>query len=197
MQDRAVVDLMDAWARRTAEPVRTAVLVTKALQLTVPGVADVYQGTETTTVGLVDPDNRRPVDVEPLAAALARLDGGQRPADLGEEKLRLVAALLRLRRSLPEAFVGSRSGYAALPTTTGHALAFTRTLDGEPAVCTVVTRLPVALAAAGGWAAHTVVLPEGSWRDVVTGAVHDGGPVALADLLADSPVAVLSAAPPA
>lgn len=197
LADQAVVDLMDAWARRTAEPVRTAVLVTKALQLTVPGVADVYQGTETTTVGLVDPDNRRPVDVEPLAAALARLDGGQRPADLGEEKLRLVAALLRLRRSLPEAFVGSRSGYAALPTTTGHALAFTRTLDGEPAVCTVVTRLPVALAAAGGWAAHTVVLPEGSWRDVVTGAVHDGGPVALADLLADSPVAVLSAAPPA
>lgn len=193
MADDAVTGLMTAWVERTADPVRAAVLATKALQLTVPGVADVYQGTETTAVALVDPDNRGPVDLVPLAEALDRLDGGQRPADLGEEKLRLVASVLRLRRSLPEAFVGERAGYAALPTTTGHALAFMRTLDGEPAVCTVVTRLPVALASAGGWSSHTVVLPEGCWRDVVTGHEHDGGPVALSDLLADAPVAVLRA----
>jgi (1->4)-alpha-D-glucan 1-alpha-D-glucosylmutase len=184
---------MTTWVRRTAEPVRTAILVTKALQLTMPGVADLYQGTETTRIGLVDPDNRGPVDVAPLAEALARLDAGQRPADLGEEKLRLVAALLRLRRSVPEAFVGARAGYAALPTTTGHAVAFMRTLDDAPRVCTVVTRLPVALAASGGWASHAVVLPEGRWRDVVSGHEHDGGNVMLSDLLSDSPVAVLEA----
>ena len=190
--DRQVAELMAAWVRRTAEPVRTAVLVTKALQLTLPGVADVYQGTETTAIGLVDPDNRGPVDVAPLARALARLDAGQRPDDLGEEKLRLVAALLRLRRSLPEVFVGKRGGYAALPTTTGHALAFMRTLDGEPRVCTVVTRLPVALAASGGWSSNSVVLPQGRWRDVVTHAEHAGGSVALTELLTETSVAVLA-----
>jgi len=189
--DEAVAELMTTWVRRTAEPVRTAILVTKALQLTMPGVADLYQGTETTRIALVDPDNRGPVDAAPLAASLARLDAGQRPADLGEEKLRLVAALLRLRRSTPEAFVGARAGYAALPTTTGHAIAFMRTLDDVPRVCTIVTRLPVALAASGGWASHAVVLPEGRWRDVVNGHEHDGGNVILSDLLSDSPVAVL------
>ncbi|WP_420113086.1 malto-oligosyltrehalose synthase [Pseudactinotalea sp.] len=191
--DERVAELMAAWVRRTAEPVRAATLVTKALQLTMPGVADVYQGTETTLVGLVDPDNRGPVDAAVLAGVLQRLDAGQRPGELGEEKLRLVAGLLRLRRRSPEAFVGSRAGYAALPTTTGHALAFMRTLDDVPRVCTIVTRLPVGLAASGGWASQAVVLPEGRWLDVVTGAEHDGGSVLLGDLLADSPVAVLEA----
>lgn len=191
--DEQVAELMAAWVRRTSEPVRTAILVTKALQLTMPGVADVYQGTESTSISLVDPDNRGPVALEPLAAALARLDAGQRPADLGEEKLRLVAAVLRLRRRHPEAFVGGRAGYAALPTTTGHAVAYMRTLDGVPYACTVVTRLPVGLAAAGGWAGQTVVLPEGRWHDVVTGAEHEGGSVLLGDLLADSPAVVLEA----
>src|SRR6185312_3934385 len=34
----------------------------KLLQLTMPGVPDVYQGTELFDFSLVDPDNRRPVD---------------------------------------------------------------------------------------------------------------------------------------
>jgi (1->4)-alpha-D-glucan 1-alpha-D-glucosylmutase len=33
-----------------------------ALKLTVPGVPDIYQGTELSDLSLVDPDNRRPVD---------------------------------------------------------------------------------------------------------------------------------------
>ena len=34
----------------------------KLLSLTVPGIPDVYQGTELWDDSLVDPDNRRPVD---------------------------------------------------------------------------------------------------------------------------------------
>ena len=41
---------------------RATTLATKLLQLTLPGVPDVYQGTELTALTLVDPDNRRPVD---------------------------------------------------------------------------------------------------------------------------------------
>ncbi|ROR96608.1 maltooligosyl trehalose synthase [Salana multivorans] len=188
-----VAELMTAWVARTAEPVRTATLATKALQLTLPGVADVYQGTETTTVALVDPDNRRPVDVQHLREGLRRLDSGARPTTLGEEKQRLVAAILRLRRAEPATFVGERAGYVPLPTSTGHAIAFARTLDGDSRVCTVVTRLPVALAAAGGWGEASVVLPDGRWRDVVSDRLHDGGATRLADLLGDSPAVVLAA----
>ena len=52
----------------------------KLVQLTMPGVADVYQGCELTGLGLVDPDNRRPVDFEVRRSMLsglghARLDG--------------------------------------------------------------------------------------------------------------------------
>ena len=34
----------------------------KLVQLTMPGVPDVYQGCELAGLALVDPDNRRPVD---------------------------------------------------------------------------------------------------------------------------------------
>ncbi|WP_454299784.1 malto-oligosyltrehalose synthase [Salana multivorans] len=187
-----VAELMTAWVARTAEPVRTATLATKALQLTLPGVADVYQGTETTTIALVDPDNRRPVDVGPLRESLRRLDSGARPTSLGEEKLRLTTAILRLRRADPETFVGTAAGYVPLPTSTGHAVAFARTQGGDARVCSVVARLPVSLAAAGGWGESTVVLPEGTWRDVVSGTEHEGGAARLADLMSDSPAVVLA-----
>ena len=36
---------------------------------------------------------------------------------------------------------------------------------------TVVTRLPVGLAAGGGWGTTALELPAGTWRDVITGAV--------------------------
>ena len=44
------------------------------LKLTVPGVPDLYQGTELWDLSLVDPDNRRPVDWETRARALAAVE---------------------------------------------------------------------------------------------------------------------------
>jgi (1->4)-alpha-D-glucan 1-alpha-D-glucosylmutase len=40
-------------------------------------------------------------------------------------------------------------------------------------------------------ATGTVTLPDGPWRDEITGAVVDGGPTPLAGLLDRFPVAVL------
>ncbi|HLS24919.1 MAG TPA: malto-oligosyltrehalose synthase [Beutenbergiaceae bacterium] len=209
--DPRVTELMSDWVARTQEAVRVATLSMKALQLTVPGVADVYQGSESTRVALVDPDNRGPVDHRPLAAQLARLDEGAGPATLDEEKLRLVAAVLRLRRRRPTAFVGGSAGYQPLPTSTTHAVAFARstraagqkveepdpTGDGEahpgsvPEVITIATRLPVILGRLGGWGEHTVVLPTARWRDVITGARYEGGSTPLARVLSRDPVAIL------
>src|SRR5699024_577088 len=57
-------------------------LAAKLIQLTLPGVPDVYRGTELWRNDLVDPDNRRPFD--PLgeggaSALLERLDTGWLP----------------------------------------------------------------------------------------------------------------------
>jgi (1->4)-alpha-D-glucan 1-alpha-D-glucosylmutase len=79
-----------AFAARLAEVAEPIVLGQKLLQLTAPGVPDVYQGDEDEFVALVDPDNRRPVDW----AALARSDSA---------KARLTRAALAAR---PEGSAG-------------------------------------------------------------------------------------------
>ena len=50
------------------------------MQLTCPGVADTYQGTELPDLSLVDPDNRRPVDYDLRRAGLADLADGAAPS---------------------------------------------------------------------------------------------------------------------
>ena len=161
------------------------------MQLTLPGVADVYQGTEVPSVALVDPDNRRAVDVAPLAARLARLDEGAGPRDLADEKLLVTSRALRTRRDLSEAFVGPGAGFRPLAHSSGHALSYARTVAGEAAVVVIATRLAIALDRLGGWADHTVALPEGAWHDVLTNRVVVGGVQEIAPLLDRLPVALL------
>ncbi|GAB4067386.1 malto-oligosyltrehalose synthase [Angustibacter speluncae] len=187
-----LVDGVRAFVAATADLVRVGVLGQKLVQLTTAGVPDVYQGTELVESSLVDPDNRRPVDLVDRGARLERLDAGQAPRGLDEEKLLVTSRALRLRRDHPEAFVGTGAGYAPLPTTTGHVVAFTRTDDGGPRVVTLATRLAKELDDLGGWGEHTVALPEGRWHDLLTGRDVDGGaPVRLGELLTALPVALL------
>jgi (1->4)-alpha-D-glucan 1-alpha-D-glucosylmutase len=160
----------------------------RLLQLTAPGVPDVYQGTELWDYSLVDPDNRRPVDFAARRKLLARIDGGWLPPvdASGAAKLLLVSRALRLRRDRPELF----TGYTALTARGGaadHAVAFDR--GGAVAVA---TRLPVGLRARGGWGKATLRLPAGAWTDQLSGQAFRGGPVLLADLLATYPVALLA-----
>ncbi|WP_295658210.1 malto-oligosyltrehalose synthase [uncultured Nocardioides sp.] len=165
-------------------------LAAKLLALTMPGVPDVYQGSELWEQSLVDPDNRRPVDFEARAALLKSVDAGERPVltggrdDPGAAKLLLTRAGLRARRERGELF----TGYAPVVVTgeaADHALAFDR-----GGAVTVVTRLPRGLGARGGWGDTSLTLPSGEWVEQLSGRTLRG-PVALADLLADHPVALL------
>ena len=191
LTDPGSLELYEDWARRTAPAVRAATLGTKLVRLTMPGVADVYQGSETVAPSLVDPDNRESVDTVPLASTLARLDDGARPRDLAEEKLWVTSRALRVRRSRPGAFVGPDAGYRPLATSSGSALAFARTEQGVPAAVTVATRGAVQLQRLGGWGEHTLALPDGDWLDVLTGREVAGGLAPVADLLDVLPVALL------
>jgi (1->4)-alpha-D-glucan 1-alpha-D-glucosylmutase len=173
--------------------IRAVVLAQKLLQLAMPGVPDLYQGTELVTTTLVDPDNRRPVDMGERRSRLTRLDAGGAPGDLDDEKLLVTSAALRLRRELPDAFRGPRSRYWPVAVSSGNAIAFGRGTDEdpEPTVVAVATRRPADLARLGGWADHVVGLPEGSWRDVLTDRETVGGSVPLAAILDRMPVALL------
>ena len=190
ISDPQIIELLDEWCESNTDLLRSVILPMKALQLTLPGVADVYQGTEITATSLVDPDNRRPVDFPGLAQMLDKVFASS-PQSLDEEKMLITASLLRLRRELPSVFVSKDSGYQALPTSSGHCVAFARTLAGEPRVVTVATRRKAALDEIGGWDEVSVVLPDGSWQDVFTGEVFQGGATPATDLLDTFPVSVL------
>ncbi|MEX2291237.1 MAG: malto-oligosyltrehalose synthase [Mycobacteriales bacterium] len=184
LADDALVAEIEAFVARLTPAWQVTALAQKAVQLTIPGVADTYQGTELWDLSLVDPDNRRPVDWQQRRDLLAGLDGPPELDDVGAAKLHLVSCLLRLRRADPDAFL---SGSSYLPLDAGRrAVAFVR------GGC-VMTVAPIRALAVQrhGWGQDTAALPEGSWRDVLTGAVHDGGPVPLAHLLGRFPVAVL------
>jgi (1->4)-alpha-D-glucan 1-alpha-D-glucosylmutase len=166
---------------------RATVLAAKLLQLCLPGVADVYQGSELVTDSLVDPDNRRPVDFARRSRMLARLDDDTAAGglDLDHEKLLVTSRALRLRRGRPDVF-GPTGDYRPLEGSTEHLTGFVR--GGE--VACLVTRAPARLAAHGGWGAASVTLPAGSWTDVLTGAEH-AGTVECAQLFTVLPVALL------
>ncbi|MBL9123951.1 MAG: malto-oligosyltrehalose synthase [Planctomycetaceae bacterium] len=65
---------LDAFAQRVAEHGRWNSLAQTLLKIASPGVPDFFQGTESWTLTLVDPDNRRPVDFAARARALDELD---------------------------------------------------------------------------------------------------------------------------
>jgi (1->4)-alpha-D-glucan 1-alpha-D-glucosylmutase len=170
---------------------RITSLAQTTLLLTSPGVPDIYQGSEVWDLSLVDPDNRRPVDFERQRRLLDEVrspDTAWRCADEGGPKLWLIERVLADRAARPYAYAGpTYEPIVATGPKADHVIAFARV---ETVV--VVPRLLIGLG--GDWEATTLVVPDGRWRDVVTGIEVDGGSVDLADLLAHFPVAVLAQA---
>ena len=188
--DRELADEVAAFVQRIRPAGWSNSLGQKLVQLAGPGVPDVYQGTELWDLSLVDPDNRRPVDFAERARLLERLETGWLPAvdESGAAKLQVVRQVLGLRRDRPALFTGYRPLHAEGPAA-GHLLAFARGQDRE--LVAVATRLPVGLAAAGGWRDTVLPLPTGTgpWTDLLTGrTVHTGS---VGDLLGGYPVALL------
>ncbi|MFD3497238.1 malto-oligosyltrehalose synthase [Streptomyces sp. NPDC058676] len=149
-------------------------LGTALVHLTMPGVPDLYQGTESEYRALVDPDNRRPVRFPPESP-------GAKDA--------LTRAALGLRARRPDAF-GDSATYAPLAAegpAAAHCVAFTR--SGE--VLTAVTRLSLRLAEAGGWRDTVLPLPAGRWADVLTPGREFSGHARVAELLEGLPVVLL------
>ncbi len=192
---RAVVDrLAPAGARLS--------LAQTALRLTVPGVPDLYQGSEGWDVSLVDPDNRRPVnypqrhrwatDPRPYQTLLMQWQDGAL-------KARLVRQLLQLRRTAPALF--AEGCYVALPTSApADVLACARSHAGTTLVLVAAIGAgagPTANATAAVpthfWGGARVCIPAGRYRNLLTGQSVEIGETAVSvrTLSSDSPVTLL------
>lgn len=177
-------------------------LAQTALRLTVPGVPDLYQGTEGWDLSLVDPDNRRPVDYPARHQDLEDPRGWSQLLAAwhdGAVKARLLRELLQLRRAQPALFAHGQ--YQPLQTTApDRVLALCRQHEQQRVV------LVVAIDAAAGpasrataavparfWGGARVRVPPGRYRNVLTGLAVDSqaDAISLRALSADSPVTVL------
>jgi len=118
-------------------------LTQTVLKLTCPGIPDIYNGSELGDFSLVDPDNRRPLDVEalsnvPLLDGLSNSSGVLRD---GRLKLNLIAALLRQRQRVPDLFAeGDYVPISVSGPRANHVLAFTRR-HGERSMVVIAGRL--------------------------------------------------------
>ncbi|NNG37876.1 malto-oligosyltrehalose synthase [Flexivirga sp. ID2601S] len=193
-----VREAIDRALAANARAIRATVLGAKMLQLTMPGMADSYQGAELVDLSLVDPDNRRPVDYDRRRELLGRPGDGS----LDAEKLHVVTTALRARREHPRVF-GAESSYRPVESSSEHLLGFSRSAHagrlaeafgrgGRKTFMTLATRAPARLSRSGGWANATFQLGAGRWRDRISGVTHvSDGHLGVADVLGTWPVALL------
>jgi (1->4)-alpha-D-glucan 1-alpha-D-glucosylmutase len=125
----------------------------KLIQLTMPGVPDVYQGCELTALSLVDPDNRRPVDFGRRQELLRAIEAGDAAAavgdlgpadlaltDLDTAKLLVTSRALRLRREHPDWFLtGGHQPLTASGPAADHVVAFARVKFADSAAIATET----------------------------------------------------------
>jgi len=186
--DPQVRGIVEGFVKEIADAGWSNSLAAKLVQLTAPGVPDVYQGSELWETSLVDPDNRRPVDYDIRRLYLEAVEEGAHPPvdDTGAAKLLVTARALRLRRDRPELFT-RYAPLEALGEQARHVVAFDR-----GGAVTLATRMPVTLAAGDGWGDTAIMLPGHELEDVLTGKRYAGGNVLFSELFDRYPVALLA-----
>jgi (1->4)-alpha-D-glucan 1-alpha-D-glucosylmutase len=113
------------------------------LKATIPGVPDFYQGTEFWDLSLVDPDNRRPVDISQRAAVLASIKNPDweslvRDWPNGHLKLAWTRHLLKLRTELADLFThGDYQPLEVSGPNRDHVIAFARRRGRDAAIIAV------------------------------------------------------------
>jgi (1->4)-alpha-D-glucan 1-alpha-D-glucosylmutase len=165
------------------------------LRHAMPGVPDCFQGDETWNLSLVDPDNRRLVDLAALARQLDELDGSDGvgaalAADLrrswrdGRVKQFVTTGCLRARRGGASAAFGPAAPYLPLAPdgpASGSLLCFARTTATDPFALSGDGRRSVARR--GAWTVAVVTRLGGrldaQGDDLPSGASYAGTTVAL------------------
>ncbi len=160
------------------------------LKLTIPGVPDLYQGSELWHRALVDPDNRRRVDYacrRSRLEACARLTAPEVLAQMDEglPKLWTTSRALQLK-ARREDLADPAAAYTPLEVrgpASARAVGFLRGSD-------VAVVVPIRTWAPQ-WRDTQVKLPEGRWSHVLADTTIDGGAVDVDALFGAFPVALL------
>jgi (1->4)-alpha-D-glucan 1-alpha-D-glucosylmutase len=173
------------------------------LKMTLPGVPDIYQGTEFWDFSLVDPDNRRPVDYRARIEALGTDEppaGPMRNWPDGRIKQHILSRLLHDRAASPALYAeGDYRPLSIEGERAAHLLGYIRQ-HGEGALAVIVPRHWRDLTDRDGlshdqatWRETTVTLPHGRWRNVLTGEdiLIDSEQQMIAGLVSTLPFAVL------
>jgi (1->4)-alpha-D-glucan 1-alpha-D-glucosylmutase len=179
------------------------------IKITAPGAPDFYQNTFFWDYSLVDPDNRRPIDVEGRLRLLDEIRTWTRPGCArellaswkdGRVKAFTSYQALQYRKANHELFMeGEYKPVEAQGARAPHVLAFARELDGRACI-TVVPRFAAEFSGRSfpvgrrPWGDTTLVLPDqfSEWRNIITG--ESGAGAALSDILLTFPVALLELA---
>jgi (1->4)-alpha-D-glucan 1-alpha-D-glucosylmutase len=196
-----------AFAQRIAPAGAVKGLAQTLAKLTVPGIADIYQGTEFWDLSLVDPDNRLPVDFAKRQTSLESAPFEELLANWDDGCLKqfLIARLLAVRRQMPQLFADG--GYLPLETSgrlAAHFVGFARVLANFAAIA-VFCRFPAKLLSGHGAGALYIanyedtrihIPPElqGSFSDVLAldRIVAIGAAAPIGHLLNRLPVAFLA-----
>ncbi|HUQ51321.1 MAG TPA: malto-oligosyltrehalose synthase, partial [Gammaproteobacteria bacterium] len=204
LSSQAVLAQLAPFASRIARLGVRNSLVQLALKLTAPGVPDVYQGTETWDLSLVDPDNRRRVDFAHRAKLLESVEEGlaaDRVRSLerwleswqdGRIKLATLRLLLALRARAAELFaLGTYEACAVEGPRAAEVVAFVRRHE-RSVVLTAVQRFPVRAERSSDWRGTRIAAPPDAegMVDVVTGR-KVGADLDPRELFATLPIAVL------
>lgn len=168
------------------------------IKLGAPGVPDVYQGNELWTFGMVDPDNRRPVDFELRRRLLREImdDAGGTSAFArglweswtdGRIKLYVTWIGLQLRKQNPGLFLaGDYTRLGAHGPLADHVIAFARRFESRWVVFAAARYFrhlasPGELPVGAMWNDTRFQLPAGmpaSWQDILTNAPAEGDSLA-------------------
>ena len=193
LHDAACMRDVGEFVSRIAPAGRVISLAKKLVALTMPGVPDLYQGTELWDFSLVDPDNRRQVDYDErrkLLASSAALGAEEiwAAAESGLPKMRVVQGALAVRRRHARSFAPGGT-YTPLESAGERRACVVSYARGDDVVV-IVPRFVIRLEGRG-FGDTTVTLPEGRFtneftRDTVEGVAR------LAPLLQRFPVALLT-----
>ena len=186
---------VEQFVKRIDVPGRVNSLAGVVLRVAAPGIPDVYQGSETWYLRLVDPDNRVPVDFAELETSLG---DSFVPAYDARAKQFVLQRALGIRAQKTDVF---RSGTYMPLDVRGpmrrHIVAFARRLEGDWVIA-VVPRLVANIGEAGRfplencWRGTRIVLPPDAparWRNVLTD--DELSALDVAEVLRDFPVALL------
>jgi len=191
LADTEFLAALEAFLQPILEAWRIHALAQTLLELTAPGVPDIYQGDELWELSLVDPDNRRPVDFDLRERMLHEMTSMTveeiwRRQEEGWPKLWVIQRTLQLRKEHPDPFRGDAS--CDLAEVRGDKAVHVVALLRGQRLAAVVPRL--LLRRGGDWGDTTVRLPEGRWTNVFTGATLAGGMRPVQEWFGPFPVAL-------